>query len=120
MKFFDFFKNKNKQQFQQNGVKEKATVLPTKQAKTPPTLTLKTFSDEPVEIYFHTQKEHAESTLNDLLPILHKIDTIVQPNPKTEFEIACINIYPDIVKITYFGITANTDFDVEIYKEGEH
>ena len=76
----------------------------------------KAFSDEPVEIYFHIEREQAELILHDLLTVLHKIDATVQEIPKTKFEIAYINIYENNIQICYYGVTANTEFDVEVYE----
>ena len=84
---------------------------------TPMTLPLETFSDEPVEIYFHMEKEKAEFILSDLLTVLHRVDSIVQQHPRTEFKIAYMYICDDKAKICYYGLTVNTEFYVEVYRQ---
>ena len=63
--------------------------------------------------------EEAELLVKDLITILHKIDAMVQSCPNTEFEICSINIYDDNMKIRYFGLKVNTEFDVEVCKDAE-
>gem|GEM_PF-3518302 len=79
----------------------------------------KNFSDEAVEVYFHVPTEEAELLVKDLITILHKIDAMVQSCPNTEFEIGYINIYDDNMKVRYFGLKVNTEFDIEVYKDAE-
>ena len=75
--------------------------------------------NEPVEVYFYVPKETAELLVNDLLTIIDKIDALVQPKPRTDYEIGCIDIYDNSVKVRYYGITYNTEFDIEVEKHSE-
>ena len=77
------------------------------------------YSDEKVEIYFRIPREKANETAEDLLTIIRDIDALVQRYPKTEYEIGYIDIYDDKVKIRYYGLLVNTEFDVEVHKNSE-
>ena len=74
---------------------------------------------EPVEVYYYTPKETAEVLVNDLLTIINKIDALVQPKPRTEYEIGYIYFFDNSVKVCYYGITYNTEFDIEVEKHSE-
>ena len=77
------------------------------------------YSDEKVEIYFRIPREKANAIVEDLLTIIRDVDALVQRYPKTEYEIGYIDIYDDKVKIRYYGLLVNTEFDVEVHKNSE-